>query len=199
MLALIGTSRFETLIRRLLSTKGSEAAPLLSPEIQPVLVVEDFGPELYALRGDRLFGAVGVVGATASQSGFAQLQNAAGTNTLVIIEQFRVRMGGGSDWSVWLSNTVLAGGTPLSPVSRDGRLPSASVTIVDDGTTLSLPGIAKVDRGHYLSSETDFTERLPIVVSPGFNFIIGNETLNQQMSWSMQWRERSMEQSEESV
>lgn len=202
MLALIGASRYETLIRRLFSTKGSEAAPLLSPEVQPVCIVQAFEPEMYILRGDRIFTTSGTTPAVAARNACVQLVNPADSGVVFVLQGHRTWINAALSIGIFLESpaSALANVTGAGVRARDGRILTISSTATAQfGDLAALPAAGEqVDS--YLSFNNDSLFReLECVVAPGQALLIGNYTVNQAFNFDIFWRERSIEQSEESL
>ena len=198
MLALIGTARYETLIRRLLSTKGSEAAPLLSPEIQPVLVVQRDAPELDFLKATHRFWGTGFEAASVGDASHVWLHNPAGSGILAVLEFFEMAPGPGvqviagpiTDPTIGVAGATLE----LPADSRLGGAPGACELRTLAQVASNLVGVYS-----YTLTATEGKTRLTnagLVMAPGSG--IGVRGLaNVAMSANFIWTERALEQSEE--
>jgi len=86
----IEIGRFDTLLRRFFSIKGKEASPLLSPEIQPVIVIQDDAPELDFLSGVRRYAGTGAQVGAAGEFSEIFLINPVGSGVLAVVESWEV-------------------------------------------------------------------------------------------------------------
>jgi len=86
----IGQDRFQERLTKELKIKGAMPAPVLAPEIVPVLIVEGERPENLHIQREHRFAASLTLGGVALEYYYFQLLNPAGRDGLVVVEEFGV-------------------------------------------------------------------------------------------------------------
>jgi len=192
----IGAARFETLIRRLLSTKGAEAAPLLSPEIQPVIVIQDDAPELDFLKNTRRYAGNGLQVGVAGQFSQVFLINPIGSQTLAVVQFWEMIAFGAFAANFGIVQDIslgVVGGTAFNSIDLRLNTQVAScamrtlASVADNllsisSESLAAAGSKRVGYGAILPPGTGVGSRSGVFDTHRAN---------------IQWTERGLEQSEE--
>jgi len=196
----IQSGRWDELLRRLFPVKDRTIAPVLASELVGQVVVQNWEPELYVLRGERL--AIGTATQTAVAAEFphTQLFNPAGSGNLLIVDEIWLRSPSNLLYDLAFQDVVTVGFTNVGSSFRDTRLGVASVVgttvgVLSVDTNVALTGGATV--GRYNSEGLRSSVVKPkIILGPGTSLIVRGLTVNTTMSITYLWRERIAEPSE---
>ncbi len=202
----IMVGRFNRLLQKLLSMKGSAPASQLGSEILPVLPLT-YGVELRYLESWDRF-ANGVI--TAAAVGFVsaqQLRNPSGSNVIAVVEklvfgntststsQGHVSAGAiGTD----LASVVSGVNTRMDPRGR----PSSTLQYSQQNTTAALGDLTEIlafpwfTGGGPANYDVIATDNQEITVLPGDAIRVVQGTQNIPLPCAIIWRERLMEESE---
>lgn len=202
----ISGGRWDNLLSRLFPIKGRPIAPSMSPELQPIVVVQPDAPELGLLRRERLY-SLGVEIAAAATIPKLVLRNPPGSSGLIIVEQ------------IWASSNtnqtrfqVRTQPLPAPPVdlatvatgtTRDTRQAGTAATsavpgfgvISTEATVGALAGGLIVDAAINAFLLTPLLT-VPIILGPNTAVALQTVNVNITADYNIHWRERSAEPSE---
>jgi len=196
--------RWDSLLRRLFSIKEQTIAPSLAPEIQPYAIVQEFTPEMYLLRGERLaIGRANQGGGGAATRSRIQLLNPAGSQSLVIIESIWVDLFTSTDdILLFQTNPVVVYATASNTEhSRDMRQPLSPGRLVGEihqTATGAIPTGNIIATRRHVANVGELFE-IPFVLSPGTELTATMSADNQPINVTFVWRERAAEGSELNV
>jgi len=193
-MAKIEIGRYSSLLRRLLSMKGtSEVSGELSPEISPVLILESERPEWEFLKNEHLMALAFGIGNVAAQNAVIRLRNPATSGAIATLTLLLWTTSPASSfiWERDDDNGDLA--TVLPTVSRDTRLPvlNASSLVGSQANGVVLPGES------WATGSNQLNENVPVsvefVLTPGHEIdlaTLGNDISARGFIW---WRERRLD------
>lgn len=192
--------KWDEFMRRLFPVKDRSIAPVMGSELNPMVMVQEWEPELYALRGERLYAATEIASAGgAATFNLMQIDNPTGSGTIVIIEGFSmVDTSGVRSFQTFVTPPVAIAGLG-DPVARDSRFDTRRPTGI---VGLNAGALVTVTRrtGTYLVGTSDsLLITTPHVITPGFAFVIQDGTQNQADRITVWWRERGADTSELNV
>lgn len=194
----IGADRFQARLTKELRIKGSMPAPVLAPEIVPVLVVEGERPENLILQRERRYACGLTLGAVAAEFYYFQLNNPAGRNGVVIVEEIGISCA--NPWDFGYSDDAVTASLGLrASYCLDTRVPwhGPRIGIGNPviGTDIAA-GLINVF-GRVNSGAATFVVIKPnVVLTPGHGFSIWVTVLNVMVHGYMIWRERQLEDGE---
>jgi len=195
----IEIGRFDTLLRRLLSIKGSEASPLLSPEIQPVIVVQDAAAELDFIQGTRRYAGQGVQVGNVGDFSSISLINPLGSGVLAVVQfweaiafgAFAMNQGPVIDITIGL-----IGGTVFNSIDlrRNTQVASCQMRTLRQpvDNILSIYALTAIAGGWSQSKTIPYH----VVLPPGTGWG-SRSSVDQTVRANCMWTERTLEQSEE--
>lgn len=200
----IGGGRWDNFLATLFNLKARPVATSVGMDIQPVVLAEPDYPEHAYLRDERIYAGSITQAGVAGQHSETGLLNAAGSNTLCIIEYFRWFAQAATDVEFGLNSGPV--GTPIlaEQYPRDSRQTAAYNVGQLVRSTAAAP-IAGINRmwsqpvnptfgaATYPLLEINF----PIIVSPNWTFLVECQTVNLQATLNVVWRERSLNPAEE--
>lgn len=195
----INQDRFQARLTKELRIKGSMPAPVLAPEIVPVLIVEGERPELLHLQREHRFCCTLTLGAVVNEYYYFQLNNPAGALGLVVVEEIGVTRGSGATSTVdfgFADAAVTASLAARDMYSLDsripGRNPNRAVAQALIGTDLAA-GLMDVFGRFRTNGESMVIIRPNVVLTPGFGFGLWNSNVNEPIAGYCFWRERQAE------
>ena len=177
-----------------INSAGSPIA-VMSPFLDPAMVLESDRPEYRWLSRQRYAGrATGTLPAVAAQYSTAQLQNPAGSNTLLIVERMRVTTAAGGGAFIIPSQAAYPL-TALPATVRDTRwqtgvaasLLAQPVGKVVGGAYAAVPAEAAAD---LIPAGTTITTDAPYVISPGMVLTLRTTAVNLTLAVAFLWYER---------
>lgn len=191
--------RWDGLLRKLLNISAPRAMPAVADEMIPTFEVQNWEPELYALRRERLLaGFISLVG-VAAQFAHVGLSNPPGSNTLVIVEKIEGYSFNNLE-SVFAMDTELAtslGWLNSAYVNRDLRWPGGPVFSVTRSVARLASLNAAVAQGdqfwRFPSQATGGRQALaptPIILAPDSGVLMRCLTVNESIRCNFAWRER---------
>lgn len=193
----IGQDRFQRRLTRELEIPGHQPAPVLAPEIQPVLVIESERTELLHLQHEHRFACTLTLNAVPAEYYYFHLWNPAGSGMLMVVESFAIEdTGAVAVFDMGVANlafyAVLAG---RASYCLDTRLPQNAIGrpgLGDPlvGTDPNTGGIAAFGRFRSTNNGNSNIINLNYVISPGTGFGIWNPVVNKTHSGFCIWRER---------
>lgn len=187
--------RWDTFLRRLLPIKEQSIAPVLAPELVGMVVTQEWEPEQYLLREEKLYhAAVAVSAPGAGQNNFINILNPNNSGNLVILEgafissatagvQFQLRM-------------ELRNGTEFGIAGRDTRLGmtiNAATAVPSEGDAAGIAGVLAQIQQALATTVVQFN--MPIVLAPNSGVTMWADA-NVQISGGYLWRERAAESAE---
>jgi hypothetical protein len=197
----VGTARFETFLRRLLGVKG-----VVAPRVEPKLSggFDLLRPpwelaEVALLQGWRGYQGFANVAGVALQLGYAQLQNPAGSNVLIVCDLVELIPDGGQPvgYLELIPGTLFAGAAQ-AVTRRDSRgtdpVTLAGAGVLMGGTGVGAPGYSS----RYVKASTDVMVGVPCryVITPGYALQLLNPVVAVAVAANFQWWERAGEPSE---
>lgn len=199
----IGQTRFQRRLTHELKIKGDQPSPVLAPEIQPVLVVEAERPELLHLQGEWRYSHGATNAAVGGEYWYWMLQNPAGSNTLIIVEEVQ--------WcDITATSTLHCGvGVVAYLASLAGVVAACLDTRVPQnvlgrpcigapfmGTDPGAIGLATQAVVRATQNVMVGWKPLNYVLPPGYIFALRIEAVAQAMCGYVIWRERAAEVAE---
>jgi len=197
----IGQDRFQRRLTKELRIKGSMPAPVLAPEIQPVIIVEDERPENLMLQHERRFACSLTLGAVVNEYYYFQLNNPAGRNQIIVIEEFGIsRPGAGEAFGFGFADPAVTASLGARDMyCLDTRIPGVNPRAGTGqnlvGTDLGAGLINVFGRVSVLQGDT-VTVRPNVVLTPGHGFSIWKVLPNGDVAGWCIWRERRAEDGE---
>lgn len=199
----VGTGRFETFLRRLLSIKGI-VAPTVEPKlsagfdlIRPPWELSE-NALLAGWRGVQSYATVGPVAGAYSQ---LNLDNPVGSGMVLVVERVVIGSVAASFGAFWNLSPTVSMAASAATARMDGRgtagtpAPAYTTGVFTTGTTVA----ALVGRAMYTWSPASAVTREfagPWVVPPGMSLIIQSSAVNVQIGGGFVWWERAAEPSE---
>lgn len=194
----IGQDRFQARLTKELRIKGSMPAPVLAPEIVPVLIIEGERVENLHLQREHRFSCTLALGGVVNEYYYFQLWNPAGRTGLVIVDEFSVASTAATvSWDWGYADAAVTGSLgPRDSFCMDsripGRAPRQGVAEPMCGTDLGGGLIEIFGRSRSLPGRMD--RIVPgVVVTPGHGFSIQCGALNENVNGYCFWREREAE------
>jgi len=192
--------RYNRFLQKLLSMKGEASLFQVSSELQPVLPFFA-GCENRVLENWDRFALFAVQPAVAASLGAVQIRNPAGSNVLTVIESLLVWEAATDQpfVNIGATNVDLATIVPPSASSRldpRGR-PNPSMVLsrtspnVAIGMTILQVALLAFTTWQFVNNEN---QEMPLL--PGDAYQVSANTVNTQISVSLVWRERFLEDSE---
>lgn len=174
-------SRFTRGVNALLRVQELEGLRVLSPELQPVLVVEGDRPDNAYLKGEQWFAFQANVGAIAGQVGELLVENPVNSGLLVVVHRISMVSAAavGSQYFIGMSDsvTIPGGFTSASGAFLDSRsvnapnlLPPLKTSASRFRSGTSVAGIASslIPMQQSLTNQTLTVCDVPFVLTPGF-------------------------------
>ena len=194
----IGQDRFQARLTKELRIGGSMPSPVLAPEIVPVLVVEGERPENLHLQRERRYSCTLALAAVAGEYFYFQLNNPAGRNGIVVVEEIGVCRGSAGTSIIdfgyanaTLSPSLAARDSYCLDTRTPGRTPRAGVAEVLVGTDAGAGSLQVFGRCRGAGERT-LIVRPNVVLTPGFGFSVWNTFANEAFAGYCFWREREM-------
>jgi len=192
--------RWDEFLRRLLPVKDRSIAPIVASELVGQIVVQEWEPEFYKLRNENLCMARASQAPVAAEFGHCKIRNPELTGTLVILEQIWLRAASDMVFDFATEGVEIAGFTQEETAFRDlrsGGLTAVGVTKADVSidTNVAMVGGDSVGRVTVLALDSKTLE-FPVILPPGFGFIVRANTVNVGITVTFLWRERAAEPSE---
>jgi len=195
----VGQDRFSRRLTRELDIPGDQPAPVLAPEIQPVIVLEGERAENLWLAREYRYGASLALAAVVNEYAYFALHNPAGSNTILTVEQIALSQSGtASYWDVGQALptiiATLAGRTYSSLDLRRPQTPTGQpgLGVMLAGTDPNAGFVVNII-GRIRTGDPDFrvVENLGYVIPPGELFGVWCGTKNLQTYGYFWWRERA--------
>jgi hypothetical protein len=190
------TGRYNRMLQKLLSMKGSASMTSLSGELAATLSVF-YGVENRYLEGWDRFGGQAVTNAVAAQNSEMRLRNPSGSNVLAVIEKitYSVNVAGAVSLFYSVSDTDLALVNVNTRLDKRGR--QASSLAFSAGNNIS-GGIGVYTNDVQASTPFDVIqfENQEFPLLPGDQLDVRTATPNVVLRVGMIWRERALEESE---
>ena len=200
------TGRFNRALQKTLSMKGPASTAQLGSELMPVLQFP-LGGEFRYLEQWNLFGIGVDLAPVAANNGAFQIRNPVGSNIIAVVHSLVF-----SNDTPALNIVDIEGPTPLTTdlgtintgVRLDGRLGGlnyAQSTILSSQNTAPLGAIpGSTVSGLYVlginGNPINVLEQIEIPLLPGDVFRMRNRVVNAELTLTMFWRERFLEESE---
>jgi len=194
----IQQSRYDQLLRRVCDLKGpgSKVNDALT-ELFPMIDVENVPGELLMLAGTRICMGGGTLAGVAAQAITAQLFNPVDSGKLITVTRV---------YAAWLGSTTVRWGTTVvslaTPIGterfRDTRLIVPAAPSGEIHQLSRVPLATGINQARLANNDT-FELNDPngvAVLAPGTGFEIGNATLDLDIHYGFNWRERVAEPSE---
>ena len=192
--------RWDQLLRKLFPVKEKSIAPAIAPEIVPMVVVQKFEPEMYAIKNEFLAIAGQHRAATAANHTFFSLEMPSLSDVLVevtSIHVYRLNGPGGSIQLRWLPTS--SGGSAFGSGYRDSRR-SQVISVAQTIPTVfsgAEPTIIGSRIGEYgLGLDEKHVIDQPFVLGPGAKLSVWSVQQNSDLGVTFHWREREAERTE---
>ena len=191
--------RWDGIARKLFNISAPVAVPNLSDEVIPTFEIQNWEPELYVLRRERLLFGSTATGAVAGEFSHVGITNPPDSGVLIIIEQ--VELAGVPDL-IWFAAiepeqlTTALGWTEVAYGNRDFRWPGGAVPTATLATARFVSLNTAVAQGEIVSTGTinsdssTLPRRFPVVLTPNTGLIFRPSAQAVQMRAAMFWRER---------
>jgi len=191
--------RWDGIARKLFDISAPVAVPQLSDEIIPTFEIQNWEPELYVLRRERILSGGTASGPSAGEFSHVGLTNPNNSNALVIVDTVEPAATVNAIFFLSLSNeelTTSLGWGLLAYGNRDLRWPGAGTP----ATTLSVARLVSLNAavaqgvsiytGTILATSNSRPRKFPIVLPPNSGLLFRTSAQNIQMRASFTWRER---------
>ncbi len=197
-------ARFNRALQKHFGMKGGPPAPQLASEIAPTVTMF-YGAENRYLEGWNRFGNSAVInaGGAGNRSGF-RIRNPKGSNVVAVIEKLTTIAAGTVDqpflsYSILDPGTLGVGTVVVVNTGLDNRgSPTPNLELSASVNTGSILGIQILQAALALNTSWEFIQfddqELPVLPNSGYTLYSNN--LNQQVFYSILWRERVLEASE---
>ena len=192
--------RWDTFLRRLLPIKDRSIAPIMASELVGYITVQEWSPEFYMLRDEKMAIGLANQGAVAAEFAHCKIRNPDLSGNLVILEQIWINPSANSDILIAREGIELAGFAQAATAFRDSRAGQAvaigetvaQVSTNSDAAALGGAGITRLSVNAIDSLQLKF----PMVLEPGTGLIVREITVNIALRVTFVWRERVAEPSE---
>lgn len=196
--------RWDGLIRRLFPIKDRSVAPVMASELVPQVVIQEWEPEFFKLRGNEAL-AMGIsqVSPVVGQLSAVQLFNPLAAGMLVIVEKLILRASPDAllELAYGVTNSVIPNATQRATAYRDtrfGSVPAVGVTAAELHSAANAAAVGAANEIARISVLADDSKVLDIdiVLDPGASLIVRSFNVNILLNITYLWRERSAEPSE---
>lgn len=197
----INAARFNERLSRELAIDGAPA-PILAPEIQPSIILENERPENLYWQGERRYSMSLSLSGVSGEYYYAAIWNPAASKVLVIVEKFAI----GVTSTTYVDFGPLVYGIVASLSGRatyclDTRVPQNALgwpctSMPYVGSDPGTGGIANFGRMRIGTNEMHTVDPLGYVLTPGNGFGIFLATVNIGVAGYLFFRERNAERGE---
>jgi len=192
--------RWDNLLRKFFPIKERSVAPVLAPELVGYVTVQEWEPDMFWARDERLASTAAVLSAVAAELAHWQLFNPVGSNALLIVEDVWLRTTSASQFIDLATLTGAIAGVRQSTMPRDLRfaaVPNIGATVgqalvLSAPPTLGSAAFAQIMPGNLSSTRWP----IDLIIPPGESLIVRNVTVNNAWRISCRWRERTAEGTE---
>jgi hypothetical protein len=189
----LGTGRYSELLGRLLTQSGAlDVAAELSPEVSPVLVLENDRPEWLFLSNQRALSCqLGTLAASAATT-TGRLRNPTGSNVLAVVTNISGSAQAAARLSVFIGTATTDLATSQNPIALDSRyslLGGAALKASREGVAPTGLGIEGYD---VLATTRVVFQSPPIVLLPGSHMDFCVNTADVAGLFNVRWREREI-------
>jgi len=193
--------RWDGIARKLFDISSPVAVPNLSDEVIPTFEIQNWEPELYALRRERLLLGSTAIGPSAGEFSHVGLTNPLGSESLVVVEKIVISGDSTASFIFFgaLSNeqlTTSLGWGELVYGNRDLRWPGGgtpSATLAAARFVSLNAAVAQgvnVFTGTVESAAPRPLEPFPLILAPNTGLLFRPAAQATQMRVGMFWRER---------
>jgi len=196
---LIEGGRWDGIARKLFNIAAPQSVPNLADEILPTFEIQNWEPELYALRKERLLVGAADAGPVSAQFSHVAITNPNNSRTLVIVEDYMGFSPNAGDVFLGIENeelTTSLGWTLIQYGNRDFRWPGQAVistvrsvarlvnlnAAVAQGTTVQSWPVSGILSGPIA--------KRPFVLPPNTGLIMRRDLVAQRVRGTFFWRER---------
>lgn len=195
--------RFNRALQKFLQLKGGPPAASLATEITPhILINTALSSENRWLQSEEMFGAFANQPAVLGNLSQVRLRNPSGSNIAAIISKLSVPINSAQGpYPLQFGQPGLNDlPTILTTRALDSRTTRASILILSAGSTAGGTIIGTViDQAQAIASgqyEFVIDDNSELILLPGDEFQVQNNTANNSLQVSFRWRERFLEESE---
>jgi hypothetical protein len=197
--------RFNRFLQKFTAMKGEPPSPQLAGEIIPAIQIEDAtAVEVRYLAGQERYMHRGGANAVAGQIGFVRGRNPVGSNVIAVLEKITVMTVQADTPSLFIGQDTadLATVDTITNSRLDLRGRPQPTIILSSTTAAAVTALATSHQSWQAPNVANslfdviFSENQEIPLLPGGAFQIANTIANQQIVYSIQWRERFLEDSE---
>lgn len=189
--------RWDQIARKLFDIAQPSAVPQLADEVIPTFTIQNWEPELYALRLERLCVGDLFVAGVAAQATQLGLTNPAGSQSLVIVENILLSFPQNQFWAVRVvaEELLLSLGWVDSPTAfrdfRWGAAPAVGVTTARvRGLNAAVAQGVPLDEIFFDAAQSSFLYKRDYVLPPNTSLIVIPAPQNTIGRASFTWRER---------
>jgi hypothetical protein len=194
----IQTGRFNRLVQKLFSMKGSAQLTEVGAEILPIIPIR-VGVEVRVFESWERFAAAASQAAVGAQVTNFRLRNPKGSNVVAVLEKLYIASSI-ADGFVRIANGITADlGTSKANLPLDNRIKRAAATLIATTTNNnaapgSVIGALSVAAG--IGQDFILNEDQEITLLPGDGIDVTTTAVNTQLLVVPLWRERALEESE---
>ena len=195
--------RYNRMLQKLLGMKGGPPAAQLASEINANLQFPDLGNETRLFLGWYLYGLATFATAAATLNSFSQLRNPAASKVIAVVQKIVIAAtAGASRYDVQYGQAGTDGAIQVFPRALDGRKQGSvtgSTIICSTGTGAGGQiGTNILFAQVALNNSFDLItyENQEIVLAPGDQVRVQDNTINENALISFFWRERALEEGE---
>lgn len=198
----ISGGRWDTFLRRLFPVKGRSISPALAPELVPIVVAQPDGPELRALRNEKLFSVLVNQVSVGGQFQGALIRNPPDSTMLIVCTGIMVYTAGAVAVQLRNHGTTLHGAAATAnvegPSNLDGRFRGEGFTVEAYHVSDAVPG-GQICASCYQGPGATWqgpSPFPPFIMDPGQIYGVWGAVLATSMYCSFYGFERIIEQAE---
>jgi len=192
--------RWDRLLRTFFPIKEKSIAPVLAPELVGYVTVQEWEPDMFWARGERLAWMTVGRAAVVAEFVYFQLFNPNGSGSLVMFEKLWLFSPTAPIIEIRYLTGALSGGIRVATGPRDQRfanVPNIGATVAQmshrtTGAAIGTASSAQVQLEAGVMKEIEFSAIIP----PNESILIASQALNVALSVTPFWRERPVEGTE---
>lgn len=189
--------RWDAIARKLFDISNPQAIPELADEVLPVFVVQNWEPELYALRRERLCVGDSFLAGVAAQASQIGLSNPAGSNSLLIVEEITMNFPPDEFYAIRVVNEELLdslGWVDQPTAFRDfrwGAVPAVGVTTGRvKNLNAAVPQGVAADEIFFDAAANSYVYKKSWILPPNSGLVVIPTPQNTIHRSAFTWRER---------
>ena len=192
----IEIGRYSELLRRQFGMKGQESvAAELSPEVSPIVILEDASDEWNYLKGVRDCGFGDIVAAIAGFTSKWRMRNPAASGIIAVVEFIEIVTNATSAKRITINNQTVDFPTPVQGAVLDARwgivgVAEPAVIVTASNAQATGPAGTSIGESRALSN-APWTYAQEIVLVPGAVLDFGTADQDEDARATVRWRERA--------